>query len=68
MARAYVELSTCRSVGFGIGPIPWLAMLEWARHHELDREVTEHLITVLRIIDAETLRRAAERSKEGNSK
>jgi hypothetical protein len=64
MCRAYVELSTCRSNGMSIGPISWLAMVEWARYHELDRHITDHLIRVLRLVDAETLRRAAERVNE----
>lgn len=63
MARAYSELSTCRSVGFSMGPIPWASMVAWAEYHGLDREVTDHLIAVLRIVDAETLRRAAQRAR-----
>lgn len=58
MTRAYVQLSTCRAIGMGIGPIPWDRMLEWARHHGLDHDATEHLIEVLMLVDAETLRRA----------
>lgn len=64
LCRAYSELSTCRSVGFSMGPIPWTAMLAWAEHHNLEREVTDHLINVLRVVDAETLRRAAARARE----
>lgn len=63
MVRAYSELSSCRNVGMGIGPIPWTAMLEWCRHHNLRRDVSNHLINVLRLVDADTLRKAAERAK-----
>jgi hypothetical protein len=63
MVRAYKELSTCRSFGWGLGPIPWLAMLEWCRYHQLKPHVTDHLIHVLQLVDAETLRRERERAK-----
>lgn len=33
---AFIELSTCRSVGFGEGAIPWTAIIEFARHEGLD--------------------------------
>lgn len=46
-----------------IGPIPWTAMVEWARHHDLTRQVTDHLINVLRRVDQETLRREAVKIK-----
>lgn len=59
MVRAYAELSTCRtSAGMGLGPVSWVAMIEWARYHDLDREVTDHLIHILRMVDTEMLRRA----------
>lgn len=61
ICRAYSELSSCRAVGMTIGPIPWLAMLEWCRYHRLDRDVANHLIRILRIADAETLRRLREK-------
>ena len=46
-----------------MGPIPWTAIVKWCELHDLDREVTAKVITVIRIVDAETLRRAASRSK-----
>lgn len=63
MARAYSELSTTRGVGMTIGPIPWTAMLEWCRWHGLDRDLTDHVVRVLRLVDAETLRRANQRAR-----
>lgn len=58
--RAYHELSTCRPIGMSLGPIPWLAMLEWASYHELGRTETDLMINILRRVDAETMRRQAE--------
>lgn len=63
MARAYMELSTCRVVGMTVGPIPWTAMLEWCQFHNLDRDVAKHLIRVLMCVDAEYARRRAIASK-----
>lgn len=59
MLRAYVEVSSCRSVGFGLGPIPWTAMVDWCVWHRLERDVANHVIKVLRLVDQETLRRQA---------
>jgi hypothetical protein len=61
MVRAYSELSSCRSIGMSLGPIPWTAMVQWCAYHNLDRGVANHLIRVLRLVDQETLRRVAER-------
>lgn len=63
MARAFAELSSCRVNGLGIGPIPWTAMVEWARYHNLTREITTHLINVLRFADDAWIRRETARLK-----
>jgi hypothetical protein len=65
MVRAYSELSTTRAFGMSLGPIPWTAMVQWCEYHDLERPVATHLIEVLRYIDADTLRRDAERQKNG---
>ncbi len=56
--RAYGELSTCRPGGMSLLPIPWTAMLAWVEHHELEDDVANHLIRVLRIVDSMVLRKA----------
>lgn len=55
---AYADLSTMRQVGMGIGPVPWLAMVQWCEYHRVEHEAAKHMIRVLRAVDAETLRRA----------
>lgn len=35
---AFFDLATCRSVGFGVGPIPWTALRMYADDLELDEE------------------------------
>jgi hypothetical protein len=44
------------------GPIPWTAIVEWARFHGLDREATGVLVTVIRRLDNDRAEREA--SKE----
>lgn len=73
MVRAFAELSTCRHLGMGMhGPIPWTAMVEWCHFRGLDYEVSLHVISVLRFVDAEIMRRQAAEirasSKGGASK
>lgn len=43
-----------------LGPIPWTAMVLWCDRHGLDRDVANHLIAVVRLVDRETLRRLGE--------
>ena len=35
---AWATLDTCRSIGMAMGPIPWTAAAEYARHKGLDDE------------------------------
>lgn len=60
MCDAYVELSSNRGIGFGgVGPIPAWAIRQWCEDCELSVDVARHLRTVIRLVDAETLRRQA---------
>jgi hypothetical protein len=45
-----------------VGPIPWTAMIAWARFHGLDREATGVLVAVIRRLDNDRAERDA--SKE----
>lgn len=64
MVAAYVEVSTDRCpVGMGIGPVRTSAISEWCDRRGLDHDVAEHLRRVLRVVDAETLRRWREQNK-----
>lgn len=49
---AFFELSTCRDYSNGVGPIPWLAIVEFARYHEMSIRMTEHFVAVMREMDA----------------
>ncbi len=47
-----------------LGPIPWTAMLDWCNYHHVARELVQHVVTVMRLVDQETMRRAAARAKK----
>lgn len=64
---AWLDLNTCRSVGMGEGPIPWLAVHEWANQHELDDDQREALHVFIVALDAayfEHRERKRERDRE----
>jgi len=48
----WYDLDSCRRVEpMCTGPIPFTAILEWARLHRLDREWTVLLVDVIRYLD-----------------
>ena len=49
---AFFELTSCRSVGFGVGPIPWTAMKLYADYLELDETEFYFMRIVLSRLDA----------------
>jgi hypothetical protein len=50
---AFWDLSTCRQVGFGIGPIPLTAIWEYADRKGLDEGETDDLVDYMREMDGE---------------
>lgn len=66
--RAFWELSTCRSVGFALGPIPWLAIRKYAEVGEFDSDMTQELHYYIRAMDERYLRWASDRSKHGDKR
>ncbi len=49
--RAFGELSTCRSSGFGIGAIPWTAIVEYGDRAGLSDNMIDVLVIVIRQMD-----------------
>lgn len=47
----FFDLSSCRSFGMGIGPIPWTAIHSYCRFHEFDVEQEEMAHYLLRRMD-----------------
>lgn len=67
---AFWELSTCRPTGWGLGPIPWHAMHEYAVAFGFDSEQRDWLFYLIRELDQAYLRHHAPkkgRSKSGGS-
>lgn len=48
---AYMEISTCRSVGMTAGPIPWTSVQDYATAFDFDEEQTENLHVYVRAMD-----------------
>lgn len=65
---AFLDLSTCRSRGFGeLGEIPWTATLRWAEVHELDEEQRDSLFHHIRAMDDVYLKFQAKKAKEASN-
>lgn len=70
---AWHELATCRPVGFGVGLIPFTAIVAWAEVEGMDRESTTLLRRVIRYVDnerakVEAARASLERAQGGKKK
>jgi hypothetical protein len=65
--RCWRDLDSCRTQGMGgVGPISFLAVLEWARFYRCDRELTLMLVEVIRDLDVKRAEReASERALKG---
>lgn len=62
--QAWGDLSTCRSVGWAVGAIPWDKIVAWCEFHGLDYEAAQILVHVIRTLDIEHAEaRRAEDSK-----
>lgn len=66
LREAYVNLSTERSLGFMAGPIPWTAMVRWARLHQLSVPMTKHFVQVISLVDADFMRKQQRRMETKN--
>lgn len=62
--EAFIELNTCRMVGWGPGPIPFTAIADYAAFLGLTVEETEDLFYHVRKMDEAFLKWNARKSKE----
>ena len=65
--EAFNDLATCRAIGLSVGPIPFTAVLEYARFHDFDHETTEILVAHLRAMDTAFLRYHQGKAKPSSS-
>lgn len=54
--EAFQELSSCRPGGFGISPIPFVAIIEYAKLYDIRGEDFEDFLYFIRKMDSELLR------------
>lgn len=64
---AFSELNTCRRAGFGLGPIPWTAIIAFAEQYELEYDLKSTFLRVIRALDQEFLEYKAEKGKNDGS-
>ena len=63
---AFYELSTCRSIGWALGPIPWRDIIFYAHYAELEADLLPVFVLALRAMDAAYLEYAKRKTPEGN--
>ena len=56
LAFAWSDLTTCRSMGMSLGPIPWTAFTEWADRHDLIGPQRRYVWSAINIADGEFLK------------
>lgn len=54
--QAFWDLTTCRQIGMGVGPIPWTSVQEYSILLELDEEQTDDLHYHIAVMDNEYLK------------
>lgn len=54
--KAFNDLSTCRSFGMGLGPIPWDKIDEYGRKAGLTNDILKAFIDIIRLMDEAYLR------------
>lgn len=53
---SYLDLTTCRSIGFGEGPIPWTAIQTYCEVQGFEGELREDVFYHVQHLDAEYLK------------
>jgi len=62
--EAFLELNTCRPMGWGPAPIPSFYIDEFCRKHELDEEESEDMQYHIRLMDQAFLKHVARKKKD----
>jgi hypothetical protein len=60
---AFLDLTTCRSVGFGAGPIPWSAINDYAITFDIVGEMRDDLFCYVRELDSAYLEYQSKKDK-----
>lgn len=62
---AFYELSTCRSYGWSLGPIPWRDIIYYADFAVLDEDLLPVFVQSIRAMDAVYLEYVKKKTPEG---
>lgn len=62
--EAFTELSTCRPVGMGIGPVPWTAIDGYGRRYGFEGDGFVYLVRMVRALDDAFLAHSRAKAKE----
>lgn len=62
---AFYELSTCRSFGMTVGPIPWRDIIYYAQFAQLDDDLLSVFVRALRAMDAVYLEYVKKKTPKG---
>ncbi len=64
--QSFYDLSTCRSIGQVMGPIPWNIIVQYAEYSGLELDITDLFIRVIRSLDLVYLNWCSEETKKLN--
>jgi hypothetical protein len=64
--RAFMELSSCRQVGMGEGPIPWTAIQSWCTENGVQADQRHRVFHHVRQMDLAYLKHQADTLKTKN--
>ena len=64
----YVDLSSCRPIGWGPGPIPWTAVDQYARRYGIVGEQFDDLVYYIRAMDLAYLAHYDKKNKAARKK
>ena len=64
----FLDLTSCRTLGYAQGPIPWLAIHYYCDAHDIDGEQREEVFFHVSRLDKEYLDWSAKKTKESLSK
>lgn len=63
---AFWDLSTCRQYGFGISPIPFTAIMDYAQAYEFSEDQTEDLVYYTKVLDKVYIEQKQRESKSSS--
>jgi len=61
---AFFDLSTCRQVGFGVSPIPWNVIADYAQVYQFDDDQVDDLFHFVRHMDHTFINHQSKRTEK----